>query len=320
MQTGDGCAPAGRGPRGAWAARPHGRCADDGAGGTVYAAGRCLERAIGTHLFVISANHGGSTFLGKALAACRAAWSLPGEADGMPGFVQPARVGSPDLPSPSKLWAASRPRMDRLADPAGYDWPRNRKAWYFMARARDPEASVFVVHSPRALFQVDMLVRHFRNARFAFMVRNPYAACEGVCRSYRERRGADPGPAAWQGRGLEEWAALHVVNCLARQRRNVEVLGAGPRAPSGGRGVFFTYEAMCAAPERVAREIRSLVPELADLDLRRRLPVKGRYDEVLTDMNARQIARLDAGQIAAFNRVFHGRRDLLDHFGYEMLD
>ena len=152
------------------------------------------------------------------------------------------------------------------------------------------------------------------------MVRNPYAACEGICRSYRERRGADPGPAAWQGRGLEEWAALHVVNCLARQRRNVEVFGAGSRAPSGGRGVFFTYEAMCAEPERVAREIRSLAPELAGLDLRRRLPVKGRYDEMLTDMNARQIARLDAGQVAAFNRVFRGRRDLFDHFGYEMLD
>ena len=181
-----------------------------------------------------------------------------------------------------------------------------------------------------------MLARHFRNPRFAFMVRNPYAACEGICRSYRERRGADPAPAVWQGRGLEEWAALHVVNCLARQRRNVEACGTCPEPPpgfvpepvgglspdpvGGSRGVFFTYEAMCAEPERVAREIRSLAPELADLDLRRRLPVKGRYDEVLTDMNARQIARLDAGQVVAFNRVFRGRRDLFDHFGYEMLD
>ena len=278
----------------------------------VYAAGRDLERTIGTHLFVISANHGGSTFLGKALAACRSAWSLPGEADRMPGFVQPLGWSPPDMPRPSKLWAASRPRMDRLAGAAGYDWPRNRKAWYFMARARDSKASVFVVHLPRALFQVDMLGRHFRNARFLFMVRNPYAACEGICRSYRERHGADPASATWQGRGLEEWAAMHVVNCLARQRRNVEA--------HGRRGVSFTYEAMCAEPERVAREIQALAPELDDLELRRRLPVKGRYDEMLTDMNARQIARLTAGQVAAFNRVFHEHRDLFGHFGYEMLD
>ena len=48
MQTRGGCAPAGRGPRGACTARPHRQRADDGAGGTVYAAGRDLERAIGT--------------------------------------------------------------------------------------------------------------------------------------------------------------------------------------------------------------------------------------------------------------------------------
>ena len=53
MRTGDGCAPAGPGPRGARATRAHDRCADDGAGGMVYAAGRDLEPTIGTHLFVI---------------------------------------------------------------------------------------------------------------------------------------------------------------------------------------------------------------------------------------------------------------------------
>ena len=50
---------------------------------------------------------------------------------------------------------------------------------------------------------------------------------------------------------------------------------------------------MCAEPEKVASQIQALVPELDDLDLRRRLPVKGRYHEMLTDMNARHIARLD---------------------------
>ena len=57
-----------------------------------------------------------------------------------------------------------------------------------------------------------------------------------------------------------------------------------------------------------------------DLDLRRRPSAKGRYDKMLTDGNARRIARLGAGQVVAFNRVFHEHRDLFDHFGYEMLD
>ena len=69
----------------------------------------------------------------------------------------------------------------------------------------------------------------------------------------------------------------------------------------------------------MASAIRTLVPELHDLNLRRRLPVKGRYEEMLTDMNARQIARLDPARIAAFSRVLRPHRSLLEHFGYEML-
>ena len=106
---------------------------------------------------------------------------------------------------------------------------------------------------------------------------------------------------------------LEVATCLEYQRRNVEAFGE--------RGRFFTYEAMCAEPERTARTIRELAPALDDLNLRRRLRVnRGRYHEMLTDMNARQIARLDRGQIAAINRVFRRHRAVLDHFGYEVMD
>ena len=290
------------------AARPARRRSD----GMVYGAGRDLDRTILTHLFVICPGHMGSTFLLKALATSQAVWSLPGEADLMPASTWPAPLKSPGMPRPSKFWAASQARIDRLTDPSGYDWPRNRKVWYFMARAATPKAPVFVAQAARMLLQVEMLMRFFRNARFLFMVRNPYAAGEGICRTYREKYGGDPArTSCWQGRSLEEWTAMHLVNCLTRQRRNVEA--------HGDRGVFFPYEAMYAEPERVAHEIRTLVPELGDLTLRQRLPVKG-YDEMLTDMNARQIARLTAGQVAAFNRVFHAHRDLFDHFGYEMLD
>ena len=143
------------------------------------------------------------------------------------------------------------------------------------------------------------------------MVRNPYAVCEGICRVLRDRhrRGW---PVALEGERLETLAARHVATCLERQRRNVETLG--------GRGVFFTYEAMCAEPERVTRKIRELAPELDDLDLRQRLPVHSDHHEMLTDMNARQIARLDPGQIAAINRVLRGHRAVLEHFGYEIMD
>ena len=76
---------------------------------------------------------------------------------------------------------------------------------------------------------------------------------------------------------------------------------------------------MCAEPERTAQAIRALAPELDDLNLRQSLPVKGRYHEMLTDMNARQIARLGAEEFAAFSRVFREREDVLSWFGYRIM-
>ena len=266
-----------------------------------------VESRVGTHLFGISANNSGSTFLKAAMATSRATWNLDREGQGMLGYVGP-NILLPRLAN--RLWAAEQRWIDLLTDPRSYDWPRTRKAWYFQAFARDPGARVFYTKTPAHLLLVDELARHFHNAKFLFMVRNPYAVCEGICRFHR-------GTAPTAGRrpppdNLAEAAARHAVTCMAWQRRNLEA--------HGHRGVFFTYEAMCAEPERVARDIRALVPELDDLDLRQRLRVKARYHEMLTDMNARQIARLGAEDLAAFNRVFRRHEDVLAHFGYAVMD
>ena len=270
----------------------------------IHGAGRNLERTVTTHLFVSCPNNSGSTFLQKALATCRATWNLPDEGHRMPGYRGPA-PGGDRLPYTGLLWAASPEMIAMLADPTAYDWPRTRRAWYFQARAREARASVFVVKSPPHLLVVDDLARHFVNPKFLFVVRNPYAVCEAICR-YMTGRVPHSDPE------LPEKAARHVVACLHRQRRNIEA--------HRSRGVFFTYELMCREPERVARRIQALVPALDDLRLQQRLRIKGHYDEPLTDMNAGQISRLSAEQVAAFNRVFREHRDALDYFGYALLE
>ena len=276
----------------------------------IYGAGRDLEHAVTTHLFGICPNSSGSTFLVRALETCRATWGFPREGQWIRGFRRPVIRQNIEDGRLKLLWACGQSTIRRFADPAGYDWPRTRKAWYAQVYTRDPAASVFVSKSPPHLLCVGELVRHFRNARFLFMVRNPYAVCEGIVRGCEgfHRRGSEV-----HGMPLPEAAAVHVVNCLAWQRRNLET------GTYRERGVFFTYEEMCAAPERVASRIQALVPELDDLDLRQRLPVKRMYHAMLTDMNARQIARLDAGRIEAFNRVFRAHRDVLDYFGYDLM-
>ena len=275
---------------------------------------RKLRRQVRTHLFIICPNNSGSSFLKEALAACRNTWNLQLEGHGTPGFVGPPTVWTPAPGEPSArwIWASRQDWMDALRNPDAYDWPRTRAAWYAAAYARDPGATVFVTKSPPFLLYVDELVRHFPDARFLFMVRNPYAVCEGICRRYRHSfLSGDHERFEEPAGGLEEAAATHVANCLRWQRRNLEA--------HGERGVLFTYETMCADPAGTEAGIRALVPALNDLDLRRRHAVK-EYDEALTDMNAQQIERLDAAQTAAFNKVLRKHRDLLAWFGYDLMD
>lgn len=230
----------------------------------------------------------------------------------MRGYIGPSLRSLPGFPVPGKVWAAEPRWVAEFADPTRHDWPNTRRAWHFQAHAWRPEASVFVEKSVRNPAQVRMLADNFRNAKFLFVVRNPYAVCEGICRSFKELFEHLAQASAWGGTPFEEVVATHVVNILRMQARNLDEFG--------NHGVFFTYEELCREPARVARLIQALVPAIDDLNLNQRLSVKQTYDEQLVDMNARQIARLDAEQIAAFNRIFVPAQDLIERFGYELLD
>ena len=277
------------------------------------AANRDLARLIDTHLFVICPNDSGSSFLASALETSRAVWRLPREGHQMHGFAGPLpwRSQGAERRIPGLLWAAEQRWIERFADPANHDWPLTRKAWYFHSYAADAAASVFVTKSPPDLLRVEQLVRHFRNARFLFMVRNPYAVCEGICRRYRTHFRAYLRQLEERGESPLAASANHVVNCLAWQRRNIERWG--------DRGVFFTYESMCADPDGTAQAIRALVPQLEDLNLRQRLVVKD-YDEMLVDMNPRHLARLDADEIEALSHVFRQHQDVLAYFDYDIIE
>lgn len=260
-------------------------------------AGSDLETLVKTHLFLISPNNSGSTFLRRALALSHHVWSLQREGQHMPGFAGPSTRGT----GASLIWASSDKWIDLFSDPAAFDWQRTRRAWYFHASAHDPEASVLAVASPPFLLQVDQLAAAFGDARFLFVLRNPYAMVEGICRR------ADRQPIA-PGDDIRTVAARHAVACFERQRDNL--------ARHGDRGTYFTYETMCDAPGEVERAIIALVPALSDLQLDRKIKVKSIYDEQLRNMNPDQIARLTPEDLCVINRVFDERRELFDAFGY----
>ena len=144
-----------------------------------YGAAHDLERLVQTHLFIICPNNSGSTFLKNVLATASQTWNLVREGQHIYGFAGPKRYYGMHL-----IWASKQEWVDMFCDDRVYNWQRSRKAWYFQAFSRNPEAKIFVTKSPPFLLYVDQLQRHFTNAKFIFMVRNPYAVVEGI---YRRR-------------------------------------------------------------------------------------------------------------------------------------
>ncbi|GAA0283273.1 hypothetical protein GCM10009127_25910 [Alteraurantiacibacter aestuarii] len=256
--------------------------------------------AIRHHLFLLCPNNSGSTFLSQAIGRCSKVWSLEREGQHTFGFAGPSTMRT----KWPLIWAASEESLSHFTDSAAYDWQRNKRVWYLQATAEDPAASVFITKAPPFLMLADDLRAAFANTSFIIMVRNPYAALEGILRRRRRSHIADPGDLASIG-------ARHLITCMARQKDNA--------AQHADISMTVSYEELCADPANAGAQIRALVPGLDDLDLVKRQTVKGIYDEPLRDMNAEQIERLTPADIAAANAVFSQHRDLLAHFGYELI-
>ncbi len=255
-----------------------------------------IAAKIETHLFVVAINNSGSSFLTRALSTCRRVIYLRGEGQHVPGWGGPV----PRERRLAFIWGHSDSGFESvLADPENYDWEHIKRTWYGVAHMQDPEhASVFVEKSPPHVARVSMLAENFHDAKFIFLVRNPYAIAESIGR----RR-----PRLKQ---FAKVASEHVLTCLRLQKENAE------RFPNS---VFIRYEDMCAHVAETEQKIRELVPALDDLVLDQRIKVKGIYDESLRDMNADHLSRLPPGLLPRLSEHFAKRKDLLDHFGYELL-
>lgn len=255
-----------------------------------------LNTLVKTNLFLICPNNSGSTFLKGLFAHSQNTWNLKREGQHMAGFqgVSTSGIGA------ELLWATDK-WLPYFTDESAYDWPKTKKAWYFTATALSPNASVFFTKSPPAIVWVEQLKNNFANSKFIFMVRNPYAVVEGIARRKRN---------TFPRRELINMAATHIMKCFELQIKNIE---------NNQGELFFTYEEMCASPDKIATQLMAFVPELNDLNMDASVAVKGNYYEPLRNMNDQQIQRLSQEDLNDINQVFDRYLQYLQYFGYQKI-
>ncbi len=257
------------------------------------------------YLFIICMNNSGSTLLERVISECRNAVGFPAPAG--PNQQVNGQGFVPDLmPIPGKMNPKCRriwsEQADILKDEARYKWPRIKRRWHAQW-ARNPKFEtanprVFLEKSPPNILRASMLQKHFENSFFILMQRNPYAVAEGI----RRRAKLDI------KRCIQHW-----IRCARQQVRNEETLR---------RAIKLNYEELSEHPERSRQQVITLVPELADLDIRKDVAVHsldGHISQPIVNYNQKQIALLSKEDLAVINRHLAAVPDVMSHFGYEYI-
>lgn len=264
-----------------------------------YGAQHPLHKLTNTHIFIICPNNSGSTLLKKLLETSKHTWNLPREGQAMAGFKGIKTRGSE---SPL-TWAADKQMLCKLQNPNNFDWEATRKQWYFQAYSQSPTASIFVEKSPSSLAYIDQLAQHFSNTQFVFMVRNPYAAIEGICRRLKNHMTLEQATTT---------ATKHIIRCLQLQRNNI--------IKYQQQSCYFSYETLCDNAAHAKDVLKNLNSNLGDININTEFGIKQIQPKNITNMNQQQINRLGGQQLQMINLLLENHKELLLFFNYGIYD
>jgi hypothetical protein len=163
----------------------------------------------------------------------------------------------------------------------------------------DHEKAYLVEKSPPHLIRTEAISTHFQPISFLIMVRNPYAHCEGLMRRND-----------WPAAG----AARFSTRVMRRQMENAE---------NYANSIKFTYETLVETPEAVVSQIQAFLPGIGELKHAQDFKIHsidGVVKRKIQNLNQKKINNLSIGDIKAINAVLRENLDVLEYWGYELLD
>lgn len=232
-------------------------------------------------LFIVGCYNSGTTLLTNLLATHPDIGTLPGE-----GVVFTDCLPRPERWGWNRLWARCQPHMQPVCGrlDAAAIAARIKRQWSFGMDERPILLEKSIANAARIPF----LAEHFRPARFIYIVRDGYAAAEGIRRKARPRRWhcPEPGDAYPIGLCAEQWAVSDQV-----VERDLTRLAHVYRT---------SYEALTADPKTIMRQVTEFLAcsPLPDRLFSREILVNGVQSEI-RNMNADSYRRLTAADCEA---------------------
>ena len=178
-----------------------------------------------------------------------------------------------------------------------YDWAFIKKTWM---KYWDQRMGILMDKSNPNIMRVHSIKKEFKNSIFIAMVRNPYAQVEGIMR----RNGA-----------TAEYAAKFALKCLRYQKQN---------KLSVKENILFTsYEELCDTKYELVEKIKKFIPEIGDIDSdlefsAHNFKTVGKMK--IQNLNKEKIKMIKKANMVIINTYFNKEIDLLNFFGYSIIE
>ena len=139
----------------------------------------------------------------------------------------------------------------------------------------------------------------FEDTIFLAMVRNPYAQVEGIIR---------------RNKATVEYAAEFSLQCLRYQRENKE---------NGDDILFISYEDLCDNKVNSMEQINKFIPELGFINFNLKFSAhnfKTSKRIKIQNFNNEKISKISSEQLRVINSYFKKEEELLNYFGYSIIE
>lgn len=243
---------------------------------------RVVWREEQKYLFILSPPYCGSTLLNEIISTAQ------GVSVNNPWGTREGQT----LPAVRKMMFDHDRRWDEDLD---FNWSYIKKEW---RKYWDLSAPVLLEKSPPNVIRARSIEKHFPPAYFIVFYRNPYAHAESLIR--RNKRSPQE-------------AARFALRALRYQKENKEQLR---------RSLSISYENLTEETQEAVHKIQNFIPELDDLRSDKKFSAHNYRQKQMSaqNLNPAKIARLTVAQKREITAVFRDQREILDYFGYDLIE
>ena len=183
---------------------------------------------------------------------------------------------------------------DRWDESSVYDWSKIKSVWM---KYWDQSKPVLMDKTTTNIMRFDEIKNQFDNTYAICLVRNPYAVIEGIMR--RNSKSI-------------EFAVEFCIKTLQYQKYNIE---------NNKNLAWISYSELCDNHNLVKKKIKSILPEIDDLDFNKFFSAHNFKNKSLriTNLNDEKISKLKKEDILKINKYFSKEKELLSFFDFQTI-